>query len=164
MAPKSFGLHNQDLDDAMQHLKTLTDRRAHEVFAVAQRGELHPLNEATLKPLRSVQDTIFHDDVYSSPILSGNEDLPFDALPTVGEIQEALTQDISSKKTYRFAPSRGTCVKTLKPPPNCSRTSPTHCTTSAAPSYTCLRLPLTTCAQGTYLGPATASSASRIFK
>ena len=111
MAPEYISFHDQDLADTMQLLKTLTDPRAREVFAMAQRGELYALNEARLKTLRSLQGTIFHNDVYSTPILSGNEDLPFDALPTDGEIQKALIQDISSKNTYRFAPSSGTRVK-----------------------------------------------------
>ena len=106
MVLKTLALHDQELEDAMLYLERCEDPRAQDAFEMANRGDIYPLNEEDLKPLRSKSLAVFDEDMWNSPILSGQQDLPFEFLPSARQIQEALTEDIGGKNFFRFAPSR----------------------------------------------------------
>jgi hypothetical protein len=106
MAPKQATLHVQTLEDTMLQLECCEDTRAMYAFEMAMHGSLYPLNEEILRPIRQTED-MFEEDIRSSPVLTGLQDIPFTSIPTHTQLQNILKRDIGGKNFFRFAPSLG---------------------------------------------------------
>jgi hypothetical protein len=80
--------------------------RAAHTFNLMQGGHMYPLNEADKRPLQEYK-AIFGEGIRDTPMLSGHEDLPFEALSTAIQVKKILIEDIGGENNFCFAPSRG---------------------------------------------------------
>lgn len=113
MASTQPSLHIQDLANVMLELEHYHEPRVRMIYDMVRAGQLHPLHEEVLSKLRrSPKQAAKSTEVYAasewdSPVLSGLEELPFDKLPTAGQVQTILRKEVKGNRSFQFGPTRG---------------------------------------------------------
>ncbi|KAF3046028.1 hypothetical protein E8E12_010475 [Didymella heteroderae] len=103
--PTDLSLHTQDLTDVMVELDRINSPNSRTLYGLAERGSVLPLNDKALKPLRK-QGKVYQGSEWSSPILTSQ--LPLDSSPDAKQIKNILMNEVGSKNSFHFVPTRGT--------------------------------------------------------